>query len=138
MLIVASVAVLAGCSSDNPSATAPKDEPKLASKSAAVEGTLDPGHPDELPLWAGATVVSSTLPGEGVYDLELSTTDAMEEVVYGVGEGLKAEGYTVEELEGSDVVTAFLATKGELAVIYTITPSDAGVTISVAAQLPLP
>lgn len=132
-----SLLALAACAADEP--VAPVEEgPKLAAASAEVVGELDPAHPDNLPVWEGSTVVSSALTGETVYELELTTSDLYDDVVYGIGKGLEDEGFTVEALDESPEVTIFMAVKGDLAALYTMAPSEdgAGVNIGVSAQLP--
>ena len=137
LALALSLTSLVACSADEP--VAPVEEgPKLATPSAAVSGELDPGHPDNLPIWEGSTVVASALTGETVYELELTTTDPYDDVVYGIGKGLEDEGFTVEALDESPEVTIFMAVKGDLAALYTMAPSEDGSTVSigVSAQLP--
>lgn len=132
-----SMLVLMGCQAEEPAAPV-EEGPKLASASAEVSGELDASHPKELPLWEGATVVSSALTGETVYELELNTTDPYDDVVYGVGKGLEGEGFTVEALDESPEVTILMSIKGDLGALYTIAPAEAGAgaVIGISVQLP--
>lgn len=137
LLLSVALVAIAGCSKAEPVAPA-EEGPKLASSSAKVTGELDPGHPEGLPLWEGATVASSVLISDAVYELSITTADAYDDVVYGVGSGLEGEGFTVEALDESPEVTILMAIKGDLAALYTIAPAEtgAGTTIGISAQLP--
>lgn len=134
--LVAVAALLVGCSAKEPAEQPEPPAPKVASSSAKVSGTLDPAHPADIPVWEGAKVVSSVLAGETIYDLELSTTDGIEDVKYGVGTGLEEEGFTVEKLDETDTSIALMAVKGDLAALYTVESTDAGTSIVISVQLP--
>ena len=121
----------------SPGAATEKPAPKVATAGASVAGDLGSAYPASLPIWEGAKVVTSEELGNNVYELTLTTPDAFDEVVYGVGKGLEAAGFTVETLDDSAGTSMLMATSDTLSALYTITggTSGADTTIAISADL---
>ena len=79
-------------------------EATVAVASASVEGTLTRGFPDTVPLWPGATLTTSkttkTSQGES-YSAMFKTGDPFDDVLAGLGLGLKKAGFTVAATDSS-------------------------------------
>lgn len=139
-LVVLAAALLlgaSGCSYFTADTPAKEAAPKLATAGATVSGDLGAAYPASLPIWEGAKVVSAQELGDNVYELTLTTTDAFDEVVYGVGKGLEAGGFTVETLDDSASSSMIMASSDSVSALYTITAGASGgeTTIVISADL---
>ena len=129
---------LSGCSSKKTTANAAPG-PQLAEVGATVDGEMKAGFPESLPLWKGATVVSSKHTEKGqfdVYELDMTTTTSYSKVVYGYGKGLQNAGWDARSLGGDGTSTALSATKDSLEAAITISKDKSGLTsIVISVQL---
>ncbi|MBK5211014.1 MAG: hypothetical protein JJE36_01615 [Coriobacteriia bacterium] len=138
VLMGTGTAVLSGCSAKKSTANA-ADASQVAEVGATVNGEMKAGYPESLPLWSGATVVSSKHTDKGqfnVYELNMTTTASYSKVVYGYGKGLQNAGWDARSLGGDGTSTAISATKGSLEAAITISKDKSGLTsIVISVQM---
>jgi hypothetical protein len=148
-IAVAASLALSGCSMKStldaklaPKPTTVTVEATVAAVSAPLEGSVTDGFPDSVPLWPGAKVTKSkkTKTPQGTsYSVSMTTVDPFDNVVAGVGEGLKQAGWTVEVTDASTpeqkasilmvtspdadgIVTIAQATETSVGIQYVVTP----------------
>ncbi len=134
--MVATALALSGCSVkavlDKQFAPDPKTvtvEATIAVPGASVEGTITEGFPETVALWPGAVVAKSKTtktPQGASYSTVLNTPDPYDDVLAGVGEGLKQAAWKVEAIDASN--------EEQKVTLLTISNEDADGIVTVTSQ----
>jgi len=139
--MIAAAVALSGCSVKQsldaqltPKPTTVTVEATVAAVGAPIDGTLNAGFPDTLPMWPGAKLIKSkttkTAQGKS-HSATLKTGDSYADVVAGVGKGLEDTGWTAETIDASSA--------GQKVTIIMISNADDEgiVTVSQTASKPV-
>jgi len=111
--------------------------PKIATIGASVTGQLADGYPSAVPKWEGATVVSSDHAQRldfDVYDLTLSTSDPLDEVINGYLTGLRKAGFNAKAHDINPIMTSVEASTTQHSatfVFFTDETGQTGITASI-------
>lgn len=138
--VMLSSAALAGCARINealePEPIVVTQEATAAVVAAPVEGALADGHPADLPMWPGASVVSSEFEDE-TYTLEVMTTDSYDDVLNGVAAGFERAEWTIivdEQVDEAPRSAVFSVASGALEGLVTISEVESS-TVGIAYVL---
>jgi|GEM_PF-1812178 len=111
--------------------------PKTARVGANVIGELSEGYPDVVPLWEGATVISSDRVMRtdfDVYDLTLTTSDDFDDVLNGYLTALQKGGFSIKQRDiGSEMtsIEASTTAHGATFVFFRNELKQTGITASI-------
>ena len=111
--------------------------PKVARVGANVIGELAEGYPEAVPLWEGATVISSDHVMRmdfDVYDLTLVTSDPFAEVLNGYLTALQKAGYAVRQRDIGSEMTSVEASTTAYSVTFVFFQNEikrTGITASI-------
>lgn len=108
-------------------------EATVAVPAAPVDGDIEPGLPDSVPLWPNARVTYSGQAAEA-YNLTLLTSDPYDDVLAGLAVGFEDAGWEVmqdEDTTSATKVTVLTAASDAAGCIVTITDVGNG-TVGIA------